>query len=340
MIADPHPRDTRARGDESVLDDIAGQSALVVGDVMLDEHLWGSGEPLSSEAGAPVVGIETSELALGGAGNAAANAVGLGAETYLVATTGSDETGEIVRDLTARIGAHGCFVTSPNRPTPRKSRVYSGGQQLVRFDHEVRAPIEPADGTRVTELSLELLRAVDVLIVSDYAKGTLTANVARALVVEARRRDMTVVVDTKTRRPTCYRGCTAVTPQVRELAGWAGRNLVRHDYASAARVLAEELDCSLILLTEGNEGMTLFSADTSWHLPPRFGEAVSSLGAGDAVVAAFALGLAAGLAPVAATALANDAAGVVVQQRGTHPVSLAALRRVLRDGTQLAARVD
>jgi len=327
-------------GNEGVLDDIARQSVLVVGDVMLDEHLWGAGEPLSSEAGAPVVGIETSELALGGAGNTAANAVGLGAQTYLVAAIGSDETGETVRDLTARLGAHGCFVTSTTRPTPRKSRVYSGGRQLVRFDHEVRAPTEPADARRVTGLSLELLRTVDVLIVSDYDKGTLTANVARALVAEARRRDMTVVVDTKTRRPFCYRGCTAVTPQVGELASWAGRSLVRHEYQAAARVLAEQLDCSLILLTEGKEGMTLFSGATSWHLPPRSAEAVSSLGAGDAVVAAFALGLATGLAPVAATALASEAAGVVVQQRGTQPVSLTALRRVLRHESPTAARVD
>jgi D-beta-D-heptose 7-phosphate kinase/D-beta-D-heptose 1-phosphate adenosyltransferase len=313
---------------------------LVVGDVMLDEHLWGSGASLSSEAGAPVVEVETAKLALGGAGNTAANAIGLGAQTHLVAAPGRDEAGDIVRELAARLGVQGCFVTSTTRPTPRKSRVYSDDRLIVRFDHEVRAPIEPSDEARLTQLSVDLLGEVDVLIVSDYAKGTVTESVARTLMTEARRLHTPAVVDTKAHRPSAYRGCTAMTPQVRELASWVGRNLVRDDYAAAARLLAEQLQCPLILLTEGKEGMTLFSADASWHLAPRTAEAVSSLGAGDAVVAAFALGLAAGLAPVAAAELANDAAGVVVQRRGTHPVSITALRQLLQRGSHAAARVD
>ncbi len=326
MVAD-------ARADP--LDDITGRSVLVVGDVMLDEHLWGSRGSARSEANAPIVAVESVDRALGGAGNVAANAVGLGAQTYLVGTTGPDQAGELVRDLTARLGAHGCFVSSTTRPTPRKSRVYADGRQLVRFDQEVCTALEPVDETAVAKLSIELLDDIDVLIVSDYAKGTVTARVAAELMAEARRRETMAVVDSKARRPDCYRGCTAVTPEVRELATWASRRLDRDDYPAAARALAERLDGPLVLVTEGAAGMTLFDAGSCCHLPPRVEPAIDTLGAGDAVVAAFARGLAAGRAPVAAAALASAAAGVVVQRRGTHAVSTDALRRMLLDGSAL-----
>ena len=195
----------------------------------------------------------------------------------------------------------------------------------MRFDREETAPIGPSDAERLIRLGLDLVGLVDVVVVSDYAKGTLTTEVAQALVSAARRRDVPVVVDTKSRQLSGYRGCSAITPQVRELAGWAGRDLARHDYSVVARGLARDLDCRLVLVTEGEDGMTLFSRDTSWHLPARSREAVSGVGAGDTVVTAFALGIAAGLSPVAAAALANDAAGVVVQQPGTHAVSRAEL---------------
>jgi D-beta-D-heptose 7-phosphate kinase/D-beta-D-heptose 1-phosphate adenosyltransferase len=196
----------------------------------------------------------------------------------------------------------------------------------VRFDRDVPAPIEPVEASHVVRIGIALLEAVDVLILSDYAKGTVTSDVACALVAEARRRDVMVVVDTKATQPSCYRGCTAVTPQVRELASWVGRNLAPRDYAPVARRLAEQLECCLILVTEGEDGMTLVSDETSWHLPASTRRAVSSLGAGDTVAAAFALGLVTGLEPVAAASLATDAAGVVVQQPGMQPVSLTALR--------------
>ena len=325
MPADTGTPSAHTRSRDAVYDAIARLSVLVVGDVMLDEHLWGSTDGQVLEAGAPTVRVERTQLGLGGAGNAAANAAGLGARTHLVAAIGADEAGAAIRDLTEQVGIETSFVSTAMRPTTRKSRVHAQGRQLVRFDREDDAPIPPSDAARLLRLGLDLVGVVDVVVVSDYAKGTVTADIAQGLVAAARRRDVPVVVDTKCRHVSGYRGCTAITPQVRELASWAGRSLARHDLSAAARALARDLDCQLVLVTESEDGMTLFSGDTSWRLPARSRDVVSDLGAGDTVVATFALGIAAGLPPLAAAALANDAAGVVVQQPGTHAVSRAAL---------------
>jgi len=302
------------------------RSILVVGDVMLDEYQWGSSERLLPDSAAPVIELERCDSALGGAGNAAANAAGLGADTYLVGVTGADDAAAMTRDMANRIGVTCRFVELPNRPTSRKARIYANGRPVARLDREVRRPVGAETVTRLLDASREVLGAVDVLLVSDYAKGTVTEPFAAALLAEARNHQLLVVVDTKRQSPNCYRGCDAVTPNVNELERWVGRALPTSPERSVAAVeFTRRLDCRFMLLTEGSEGMTLYSREGSSHFPARTEHVVDSSGAGDTMAVTFALGLSAGLRPREAAELANDAAGVVVQRQGTSPISLTAL---------------
>jgi D-beta-D-heptose 7-phosphate kinase/D-beta-D-heptose 1-phosphate adenosyltransferase len=309
--------------DASLLARLAGLRVLVVGDVMLDEYLHGVARRISPEAPVPVVELHERSFVPGGAANTAANVAGLRAEAVLASVTGADEAGRRLREaLAARKVGLGGLLSDEARPTTTKTRVVAQGQQVVRIDQEPKGPFPAAVRQRLLRFAEDQTASVDACVLSDYAKGLVSAALARRVIAAAARHGKPVVVDPKGADFSKYRGATVVKPNLHE-AGVA----VRHEVASPAGVLAagrrllEMLPGSAVLLTRGPAGMTLFEPGKEpLHIPAQAREVYDVTGAGDTVAASLAAALAAGAGLAQAARLASRAAGLVVGRFGTSPV--------------------
>jgi D-beta-D-heptose 7-phosphate kinase/D-beta-D-heptose 1-phosphate adenosyltransferase len=320
---------------QQYVDRFGGGRVLVLGDVMLDEYVWGTVSRISPEAPVPVVAVRSESLKIGGAGNVAANLAALGGQPQLVGTVGDDAAAERLRQELTRAGvkADG-LVVDASRPTTIKSRVVAGSQHVVRFDRESDAPLAPAVRRQVLEQVRARLPGVDVLLISDYAKGVVGAALVRAVLAWARRLKTAVAVDPKVQHVPLFRGVTVIAPNHHEAAA-AARILVRDeaDLRRVGQALLRRLQAQAVLITRGEQGMALFEARRPvTHIPTFAREVYDVTGAGDTVMAVLALALAAGAPMRAAAVLANYGAGVVVGKRGTATVSRAELGRALRDG--------
>jgi D-beta-D-heptose 7-phosphate kinase/D-beta-D-heptose 1-phosphate adenosyltransferase len=308
---------------------------LVLGDVMVDEYVWGTVSRISPEAPVPVVAVRSESLKIGGAGNVAVNIATLGGLVEVVGVVGDDAAALRLTHELERIGvkADG-LVVDDTRPTTIKSRVVAGSQHVVRFDRESDAPIGPAVRTRVMQEVRERLPQADVLLISDYAKGMIGPHLTREVLRLASRLKKFVAVDPKVQHVPLFRGVTVIAPNHHEAAA-AARILIREE-ADLLRVgerLLRRLKARAVLITRGEEGMSLFEAGRPvTHIPTFAREVYDVTGAGDTVMAALALALASGASMRDAAVLANYAAGVVVGKRGTATVSRAELSRALEDG--------
>lgn len=302
---------------------LRGHRVLVIGDAMIDEYLRGDVHRVSPEAPVPVLDLRSTEHRLGGAANTAANLQHLGAATTLIAVTGDDDGATILHDALARAGIAAPRVTDRARPTTRKTRLVAGGHQIARVDAETRAPLAGAVADAVIAAITDAASTADAIVVSDYAKGVVTAAVAAAAIAAGRGRGVPVIVDPKLRDFSRYRGATVITPNLHELeqaAGMAIHDAVELEQA-ADRVAALIRDTAL-LVTRGADGMTLFRGgrrDT--HVPATAREVFDVTGAGDTVVATLTLALAGRLELDAAMQLASVAAGIAVSRRGTTTIS-------------------
>jgi rfaE bifunctional protein kinase chain/domain len=302
----------------------AGRHIVVLGDLMLDEFIWGRVRRISPEAPVPVVEVERQTLALGGAGNVAANLVALGAQPVMVGVAGSDANAERLRTALHEVGiASDGVVVDPARTTTLKTRIIAHNQQVVRADRESRAPIATAIEEAIVERFTAALDAADAVVVSDYSKGLLTAGVLRSTLEAARARGIPVCLDPKTRSFANYQPVTVITPNHQEAAEAAG--LAIEDESSlieAGRRLLGAIDCRALLITRGEEGMALFTDDGEvTHIATVAREVYDVTGAGDTVIATLGLALAAGASFAEAAILANHAAGVVVGKVGTATVT-------------------
>ncbi len=325
----------------------AGSRVLVIGDVMLDEFVFGAVQRISPEAPVPVVEITGRRFAAGGAANVAANIAALGAGVALCGVTGEDEAGENFHCLLASIApdssplrerpARGEILPSarpaasvwvglrdPSRPTISKTRIVAAGQQIVRIDHESREPLSEMLESELISAALAALKEAQACIVSDYGKGLVSARLVAALVSEAASRNVPVLVDPKGHDYSKYRGVTLVTPNLKEAEAAAAHPINnQHDMALAAARILETVACPSLLITQGASGMTLFRrGHDPLHSAALAHQVFDVTGAGDTVVAVLALGLATGLAIEDAMLLANVAAGIVVEKPGTATVSL------------------
>lgn len=313
-----------------------GRHVLVLGDVMLDEYVWGTVSRISPEAPVPVVAVRAESLRIGGAGNVAANVAALGGQVTLCGVVGTDAAAAKLTAALAQAGvpADG-LVADGTRPTTLKSRVVAGSQHVVRFDRESDRPLAPAIRTQLLRAVQARLPAADVLLVSDYAKGVVSAGLVRAVLALARRLRKPVAVDPKVEHVPLFRGVTVLAPNHHEAAA-AARILVRTE-ADLGRVgarLRARLRAQAVLITRGEQGMSLFEAGRPVaHIPTAAREVYDVTGAGDTVMAVLALALAAGAPLPAAAVLANAGAGVVVGKRGTATVSRSELVSALQDGT-------
>lgn len=314
------------------LDRFRHSRVLVLGDVMVDEYVWGTVSRISPEAPVPVVAVNSESVRVGGAANVAANIAALGGDVRIVGVVGNDGPAErLTHELEqAGVKADGLIVDG-TRPTTIKSRVVAGSQHIVRFDRESDVPLDRAIRARILQRVTDDLPHADALLISDYAKGVVSPALVRGILALAGRLKKVVAVDPKVQHLPLFRGVTVVAPNHHEAAA-AVRVLVRGDadLLRVGRLLLRRLGAQAVLITRGERGMSLFeSGKPVVHIPTFAREVYDVTGAGDTVMAALSLALAAGASMHEAAILANYAAGVVVGKRGTATVSRKELERAL-----------
>lgn len=309
---------------------------LVAGDVMLDRYWSGPVSRISPEAPVPVVRVAETEERPGGAGNVALNVVALGATATVLGIVGADAAADVLEQRLGAAGVNCFFERQSERPTITKLRVLSRHQQLIRLDFEVNfAGFEPAQLHK--RFAADLMQS-DTVVLSDYGKGTLRS--ARDLIDLARAAGKPVLVDPKSRDFAIYRGATLITPNLGEFEAVVGPCTDERDLIAKGRALMRDQQLGALLITRGEQGMTLLREGCAeLHLPAQAREVYDVTGAGDTVIATLAAALAAGESMEDATALANHAAGIVVGKLGAATVSVPELRRALHGEVSLGRGV-
>ena len=290
---------------------------LVVGDVMLDRYWFGEVSRISPEAPVPVVRIEKREARLGGAANVARNAAALGAHAGLLGVVGADEAGAEVEQLLQGGGIHSYLRRDPAISTIIKLRVIGRQQQMVRIDFE-EAPTDTVLRDKLEQFKA-LLPDYDVIVLSDYAKGSLV-NVAD-MIATARAAGKVVMVDPKGEDFSRYSGATVLTPNKSEFKRIVGSWNSEEQLSAKAQQLRAELKLDALLLTRSEEGMTLYTDGAQFHMPADAREVFDVSGAGDTVIATMAAMLGAGVSWQEAVQTANRAGGIVVGKLGTATVT-------------------
>ncbi len=310
------------------------RQVLVVGDLMLDNFIWGEVNRISPEAPVPVVEVREESQLLGGSANVAHNLASLGGRVLVTGVVGQDPAGQALVTLFNQIAVPTAgLISEDGRPTTVKTRIIAHHQQVVRFDREWRAPLQADTGARILAFLHNSLPDLHGIIVSDYAKGVVTRDFLDALRDLVAGRPLPVVVDPKVQHAELYRSFTMVTPNHHEASQMSGIPIRdEKSLLQAGESLLARLDCETVLITRGKEGMSLFQRHGPVvHIPTVAQRVYDVTGAGDTVIAAVTLGLVAGLSPAEAALLANLAAGVVVGEVGTAVVSSTQLLAIIQD---------
>jgi D-beta-D-heptose 7-phosphate kinase/D-beta-D-heptose 1-phosphate adenosyltransferase len=321
---------------------IVRQTVLCVGDLMLDEFVYGEVSRISPEAPAPVIAARRSEINVGGAGNVARNIASLGAKCIFVGLVGNDTAGETLKaELAKEKLIEPVLVVDPSRPTTRKVRFVSEhfSTHMLRADWELSAPASEVIERRLIDAVVAALPRADIVLLSDYAKGVLTARVIRNIIDAARKLGKRVIVDPKSANLAIYRGATLLTPNRKEFAEATRRRIQSDaDIADASVEALRTADAEAVLVTQSEDGMTLAHRDGSLiHIPAQPAKVRDVSGAGDTVAAVLAVTLAAGTDWDTSLRCATAAAAVAVSKPGTATVSLAELRRKILPHASLAA---
>src|SRR5262245_18986528 len=315
--------------------DFKNRRVLVVGDAILDEYLVGDCSRISPEAPVPVLRVHNTRRVLGGAANTAANVVSLGGQASLIAIVGSDDGGRRLRQCAREAGVD-LRAVDHGMATLRKTRVVGQQQQIVRLDYDDQPPPSASIAAQVLEQFDACVERCDLVVISDYAKGFLSVDLAQEILRRAHAHGLQVIVDPRPQNRDCYRGCDYITPNWKE-----ARALLRLPDAEISPELAVEVARALaaeaatnVVLTLGAHGMLLCGRHGSerFAVPTLAREVFDVCGAGDTVVAAFALSLAAGADHATAVAIANRAASAVVAKFGTATVTA---EEVLQDSDAL-----
>jgi D-beta-D-heptose 7-phosphate kinase/D-beta-D-heptose 1-phosphate adenosyltransferase len=313
-----------------------GSKVLVVGDLMIDEYLWGDSERISPEAPVPVFKVCREEHRLGGAGNVAMNLVSLGCDVVFASVVGDDRDGQRAQRLfeQAGINASGVFA-SGQRCTTRKSRLIAQQQQMLRIDQEDITPLSADLEQRLLEFCGNTLADVKIVLLSDYMKGVLTAGFVTEMITSCKKAGVPVLIDPKGQNFNKYQGATLLTPNRKELATVAGSDLATEiALAEAAESLRDSLTLEALIVTRSEEGMSLYCRNAApQHLTTEAREVYDISGAGDTVLATLGAAMATGLDLVDAAKLANYAAGIVVGKVGTSTVLPEELRKAVIEGS-------
>ena len=310
-LAPPSARELFAR--------MRGKRILVVGDLMIDEWIWGDVSRISPEAPVPVVKVGRHTFTLGGAGNVANNLRALGAAVAFVGVVGDDDEGARAKEMLTALGVDASGVLQvPKRSTTRKTRIVAHNQQVVRADWETTVSLSSTESARVIEQVRGRIGDADAVVLSDYAKGLFSRDI-----VEATLGAPVVVADPKPVNIDLFAGVTCVAPNAAETAQITAIPVDSEaTLERAARDLLRRLACKYVLITQGEHGMTLYGRDGEHLTVPAAARTVFDVsGAGDTVVAVLSCALAAGIPIHSAMQLANFAAGVVVEKLGTATAS-------------------
>jgi len=310
------------------LPDFSKSRVLIVGDIMLDRYWSGSTSRISPEAPVPVVHIQHSEERPGGAGNVALNLAALGGKTVLFGACGHDAAADSLESKLTAAGIHCHLQRVANAPTVTKLRVLSLHQQLIRLDFEETFPA--LDTHQLLNSFIAELAQTDLVIISDYGKGC--ARYAPAIIAAAKQANIPIFVDPKGQDFSIYQGATLLTPNRREFETIVGPCHSEEELISKGIGLLQQYQLEALLVTRGEQGMTLLRAnEPEVHLPAKAREVYDVTGAGDTVIATLAAAYAAERDLAKAASIANMAAGIVVGKLGAATVSVPELRRALQE---------
>ena len=304
---------------QKVVQQFSDQPILVVGDLMLDRFVWGRVERISPEAPVPVVEVVKETVHLGGAANVAYNLAVLKARPLLVGVVGSDEAGDrLVEELHRQEISSEGIVRDQGRSTTIKTRIIAHNQQVCRTDREDKTPFSQGTVDQMRSAYQTLLEQAKGMILSDYAKGACSAALVVDVIQEARQARKFLAVDPKAGDFSVYHGASIVTPNKKEAVRASGVEIVDEaSFIQAGEKLLEVTASDYLLITRGEEGMTLFEGKEHSHIPTVAREVFDVSGAGDTVIASLTLAVAAGASIRDAAILANHAAGVAVGKLGT-----------------------
>lgn len=305
---------------------------LVLGDVMLDQYWWGVVDRISPEAPVPIVALNKKSIVAGGAANVAANVAGLGATPFLFGVAGNDADGALLIGLLKAIGVSTDFLmTTDLRPTTVKTRIIANNQQVIRLDRENSNDISDQFQQDILANVTKMLDQVDVVLVSDYAKGVITERLVSGVIDAAKNAGKPILIDPKGKDYAKYRGASILTPNQKEALDAAG---LENNDEETVRIAGERLianyDLENLVITRGEKGMSLFGKGSETKNIETVARRVYDVtGAGDTVISTMAVSLGTGSDFETACSLANMAAGVVVERLGTAPVNVKDLEEYL-----------
>ena len=302
---------------------------LIVGDVMVDRFWWGNVTRISPEAPVPVVKLEKTSLVAGGAANVAANVAGLGAEAFLVSIVGEDEEAKLFSDLLGELKVSDDYLVKiVSRQTTVKTRIIAHNQQIVRLDQETKDLLSAKDEQKVWDNIELLLNKIEIIIISDYAKGLLSNDLVARLITTARNNNKLVLVDPKGKNFSKYKNATIITPNRAEISeAYQTESFEKEVLKQISTKIIAELNLDALLITQGEFGMSLFEKNRDPHHLNTTARAVYDVtGAGDTVIACLAVAIGSGMNYLESAKFANRAAGLVVEHIGTTPINLKMLR--------------
>ena len=323
-----------------VLSRFQESNILVLGDIMLDEFIWGEVSRISPEAPVPVVNVTSESFCLGGATNVVNNIFSLGGNVYVCGIVGDDENGEKLINSIMNMGIDVAgIIIEKGRPTSVKTRVIANNQQVVRYDREDSSEINQKSMQEIISYLRTNLDSIDAIIISDYGKGIVSEQLIQEIRILIGSNDKIISVDPNVSHFSYYEGVTVITPNNIEASKAAGIEIKDEEtLLRVGEVLLNRLACKLLLITRGEDGMTLFEKGGDiTHIPTLAREVYDVTGAGDTVISALTLALTAGATLKEASAIANYAAGIVVGEVGTAAVTVEKLKdsiksnRVVKD---------
>ena len=314
------------------VDGLSDTKVVVVGDILMDEYVWGDVSRISPEAPVPVVEVKRETKMLGGAANVVNNIASLGGTPILCGVIGDDKTGREIVDTMNQQGLRtDGIIREQGRPTSIKTRVVAHNQQVVRFDREERKCLEDESIKRILDFIRQMKGDYEAIIVADYGKGVISSKLMEGLRKLLSDSGILIAVDPKIGNFEFYHGVDVITPNHHEAAAFCRMEIVDEEsLVQAGRHMLNELNCRSVLITQGKDGMTLFERNGEIsHIPTVARKVFDVTGAGDTVISALCLGLASGMDLRSAAMIANIAAGIVVGEVGTSTVGVEELKKAI-----------
>ncbi len=313
-----------------ILNSFRKKNILIVGDVILDHFIWGDVDRISPEAPVPIVDVQSESYLLGGAGNVACNITALNANASIAGIVGNDHRSEILKNLFSEKGINTKGIISDSRPTTVKTRVIAHSQQVVRFDREKRDHIGSAALKRLRDFISSHIKQFDAVIISDYKKGVITHKLVQFTIEAAKPYSLFIAVDPKVGHFHYYKGASLITPNKKEASEESGVTIKdKKTLKKAGDILLKKFHCGSVLITKGEEGMSLFTANSAYDIPTVARDVYDVTGAGDTVISVFTLSYVSGASMFNSAEIANHAAGIVVGEVGTATATIEKIQKSL-----------